>query len=69
MVWAFWPVSSDMRLAARPVGAQRDTRCPECCKSERMAFTVVVLPVPGPPVSTITLLLMAMRMALRCSSA
>ena len=69
MVDAVCPVSSLSRLAARPVGAHSATR--SACASYRlkMALTVVVLPVPGPPVSTITRLESASRIASRCKGA
>ena len=59
MVLASSPVSSLMRLAARPVGAARNTRSPASFNRWIMAFRVVVLPVPGPPV----------RMRMPCSKA
>ena len=50
MVCASLPHSSPMRLAARPVGAQSSTSSPMRSKSATMPRTLVVLPVPGPPV-------------------
>ena len=41
-----------MRCAARPVGAASSTRLPRLCNILMIALSVVVLPVPGPPVST-----------------
>ena len=55
MVLASRPVASDMRFAARPVGAHRATRAPRASRMRMMAFTSVVLPVPGPPVMTSSL--------------
>ena len=59
MVLASSPVTSLMRLAARPVGAARNTLSPASWSRRMMAFKVVVLPVPGPPV----------RMRMPCSKA
>ena len=69
MVEALWPVSSLSRLAARPVGAHSATWSPASSYRLRMALTAVVLPVPGPPVSTITRLDSAVTMACLCSGA
>ena len=69
MVAALWWVSSLSRLAARPVGAHRATFSKAPSYSARIALTVVVLPVPGPPVSTMTRLDSASRTAWRCSGA
>ena len=69
MVEALWWVSSLSRLAARPVGAQRATRSYSASYKLKMALTVVVLPVPGPPVSTMTRLERAKRMASFCKGA
>ena len=55
MVRASHPVASFSRLAARPVGAARSTRADARSKIFSTALTMVVLPVPGPPVMTITL--------------
>ena len=52
MVCASRSHSSPMRLAARPVGAASRTFNPMRSKSATMARTLVVLPVPGPPVSS-----------------
>ena len=49
-VWASRPVSSPRRWAARPVGAARTMARPIRSKRDTMPRTVVVLPVPGPPV-------------------
>ena len=65
MVAASRPVSSPMRLAARPVGAVSSVLMPSASKSASMARTVVVLPVPGPPVRAITRLRAARAMAAR----
>ena len=50
MVWASIPVSSLIRLAARPVGAASTISSPIFCNRATIPRTVVVLPVPGPPV-------------------
>ena len=63
MVFASMPEASDRRLAARPVGAARRIFAPASRKAVIMPRVVVVLPVPGPPVSTRTLLDAALRMA------
>ena len=55
MVLASNPVASVMRLAARPVGAQRSSFTPLAESTRRMDLTMVVLPTPGPPVMTSTL--------------
>ena len=49
-VLASSPVSSDIRLAARPVGAANNTVSPFSFKIRIIPLRVVVLPVPGPPV-------------------
>ena len=54
MVLAGMPVSSFMRLAARPVGAARRVLTPNDCRMSSSALMMVVLPVPGPPVITST---------------
>ena len=56
MVFASSPVLSDNRFAARPVGAQSATRTCLAIKIFRIELTRVVLPTPGPPVMTTTLL-------------
>jgi hypothetical protein len=56
MVFASSPVLSDNRFAARPVGAQSATRTCLAIKIFRIELTRVVLPTPGPPVITTTLL-------------
>ena len=48
------PVASDMRLAARPVGAASAVLTPEAFKIFKIVLMIVVLPVPGPPVMTDT---------------
>ena len=58
-----------MRLAARPVGAVSSVLMPSASKSASMARTVVVLPVPGPPVRAITRLRAARAMVWRCNGA
>ena len=54
MVWASRPVTSPSRLAARPVGASSSTSRPIRSYSVTMPRREVVLPVPGPPVSSST---------------
>ena len=54
MVWASREHSSPSRLAARPVGAMSMEAQPIRSRAARMARTEVVLPVPGPPVSSTT---------------
>ena len=49
------PVASASRLAARPVGAASATVSPLRFKIETIPRTMVVLPTPGPPVTTATL--------------
>ncbi|EJX03134.1 hypothetical protein EVA_08760 [gut metagenome] len=68
MVLASIPVASLIRLAARPVGAASRIRSPMCFKAAMIPWVVVVLPVPGPPVSTITFERMASSMACSCTS-
>ena len=51
MVLAGHPVVSVMRLAARPVGAVRAIS-PNRDNRWMMQLMLVVLPVPGPPVSS-----------------
>ncbi len=55
MVLASKPVASFMRLAARPVGAPSRSLTPFAERMRKMALTMVVLPTPGPPVTTSTL--------------
>ena len=50
-------------------GAEGDTRSDRASYKLKMALTVVVLPVPGPPVSTMTRLERAKRMASFCKGA
>ena len=54
MVEASAPQVSARRLAARPVGAVRAVRSPRWSKRARIPRREVVLPVPGPPVRSIT---------------
>ena len=54
IVLASKPVASFMRLAARPVGAHSKSFTPFAERMRRMALTMVVLPTPGPPVTTST---------------
>ena len=65
-VWASMPVSSLMRLAARPVGAASWISRPMFKSSATMPRTVVVLPVPGPPVRMSTPARAANSTAWRC---
>src|SRR5215467_53310 len=69
MVEASWPVSSASRLAARPVGATRTTVAFLAAASSTTERTVKLLPQPGPPVSTATLLVSASLTASCCSGA
>src|SRR2546429_184556 len=55
MVLASRPVVSARRLAARPVGAHKPHFSFLALKTSRMPRTIVVLPTPGPPVTTRTL--------------
>ena len=68
MVEASSPVTSVNRLAARPVGAASRHFSFICRKRERIPFRMVVLPVPGPPVTSNTPLTAASRMARSCSA-
>ena len=65
MVFASRPVDSARRLAARPVGAASSTRSDLAMKISMMARTMVVLPVPGPPVMTSSFRVIASRIAAR----
>ncbi len=58
-----------MRFAALPVGAARRTFSPLAFRMRMMAFRVVVLPVPGPPVRISIPLESASRTACFCISA
>ena len=51
MVLAGLPLASLKRLAARPVGDASTKRLPTASNNWMMLRTVVVFPVPGPPVS------------------
>ena len=53
-VLASLPVASLMRFAARPVGAISVTFFPIWSNTSRIHFIIVVLPVPGPPVTSAT---------------
>src|SRR3989442_11390298 len=65
MVLASRPVVSVRRLAARPVGAQSSTSIFLAWRIWRILVTIVVLPTPGPPVITVTLLCRAIATASR----
>ena len=54
MVFASKPVASVIRLATRPVGAQRESFTPFAESMRRMPLMMVVLPTPGQPVMTST---------------
>ena len=56
MVIAGLPVASSMRFAARPVGAASATLSPSLANILTRILSIVVLPVPGPPVIIETLL-------------
>ena len=57
------PVASFIRLAARPVGAQSNSRTPLAARILRIELTIVVLPTPGPPVITSAFAISAKRIA------
>src|SRR3974390_3040517 len=69
MVLASWPVASLIRFAARPVGAAKRNLTLALAKILRMALMMVVLPAPGPPVITTTLLVRAHFTASTCFEA
>ena len=69
MVLASIPVCSVMRLAARPVGAASATRTPLATSRRKMVSSSVVLPTPGPPVTTATLEPSTSFKASRCEAA
>ena len=66
MVWASREHSSLIRLAARPVGASSSTVRPMRSSRVTVPRVEVVLPVPGPPVSSSTPLRAASSTARRC---
>ena len=68
-VWASRPHSWLIRWAARPVGASSSTSSPIRSNSVTMPRTEVVLPVPGPPVSSRMPRSAASATARRCSGA
>mmetsp|Transcript_49017 Transcript_49017/g.91246 ORF Transcript_49017/g.91246 Transcript_49017/m.91246 type:complete len:276 (+) Transcript_49017:935-1762(+) len=68
MVLAGMPVLSLSRLAARPVGAVSSDLTPLALRICRTLLSRVVLPTPGPPVTTSTLEVSAMRSASRWDS-
>ena len=68
MVFASFPVASLIRFAARPVGAAQRISLPIYSKAFIMPNTVVVLPVPGSPVSTMNFDPMDVRIASFCTS-
>ena len=53
IVFASIPMDSVIRLAARPVGAQRRQFTPLARTIPKSELTNVVLPTPGPPVMTL----------------
>ena len=59
---------SDILLAALPVGAQSTTFFPSCLYNSNIVLIIVVLPVPGPPVMTQTLLSLIALTASNCFS-
>ena len=63
IVIASTPEVSVIRLAARPVGAASATEIPISLKIFTMRLIIVVLPVPGPPVIIVILLVRAARIA------
>lgn len=63
------PVSSDRRLAARPVGAASTTFAFRARASSTIERTVKDLPQPGPPVRTATFSVSASLTAASCSGA
>ena len=65
-VLASRPVSSAIRLAARPVGAAMATVSPMLSSRVMMPRSVVVLPVPGPPVRISVPRAIASIIACRC---
>src|SRR5665647_3744316 len=69
MVFASWPVASLIRFAALPVGAASNNLTPILTKIFRMALTMVVFPVPGPPVMIKTLSVTARLTASICLDA
>ena len=69
MVCASLPQSWLIRWAARPVGASSTVSRPIRSNSVTMPRTEVVLPVPGPPVSSSTPRSAASATARRCSGA
>ena len=68
-VLASTPVSSVIRLAARPVGAASATFSPICPSSRMIAEIAVVFPVPGPPVRIMRGEVTAVMIASRWSAA
>ena len=69
IVMDLWCVASSIRFAARPVGAAHNTDNPCFLSILMIPLTVVVFPVPGPPVKINTSDLHAAIMASRCLSA
>ena len=67
MVFASYPVRSEIRFAARPVGAAIITFSPFSLYIDIIALRVVVLPVPGPPVRIRSPFERAPAIASRCS--
>ncbi|MPM82034.1 hypothetical protein SDC9_129092 [bioreactor metagenome] len=58
-----------MRFAARPVGAHKAAFIPRREKIPSMHLIIVVFPVPGPPVITVTGLSSALVTAFFCMAA
>ena len=63
------PHSSLMRFAARPVGAARYVSSSSSSYMASTALSMVVFPVPGPPVMTSMRFLAARAIASRCMGA
>ena len=62
-------VTSERRLAARPVGAASCVLTFIESNSDKIPDMTVVLPVPGPPVTIRSCCVAALRMASRCNLA
>ena len=66
---ASMPVDSEIRRAARPVGATSSTDARWACAAAQTSLIVAVLPVPGPPVTIDSRCAKAFSTAVRCSGA